>query len=556
MRAGAKGIVQSTDLVPMGFDGTTLTLLHHPTGANVVRTPDWVVLAVPAAPDDAAVPRPQGGRHPRRAGRRLRRAAPGPRRRRRGRTSGSPMTIRWWQQAVVYQVYVRSFADADGDGIGDLEGLRRRLGYIAALGVDAIWLCPVYPSPQRDHGYDVADYVGDRPRLRRPGDVRPARGDCPGPRPAGAAGHRPEPLQRPAPVVPGGPRGRPGERRAGPVLVPRRARRTAEQLAGGLRRLGLDARRRRRPAVVPRHVHAVPARLRPPPPGGRRDVRRRPALLVRSRRRRLPGRRRVAGRQGPGAARRRSARPRRVQHRHPLPSRGPRGVAAVAPGDRRLHGRASRARRDDDRRGLRPAAAGPDGPVHPPGRVPAVLRLRPPAHAVARSVDAAGHRRGLRARPRRTGRGRRSRSTTTTPSASSPASVTSTRPTPRRGRATTCAPRRAPSTSPPAPAEPGPPPACCWRCPAPSTSTKARSWASRRSWRCPTTPVRTRCSPAPAVGRRGGTAVGSRCRGRRARRARTASRSAASARRRRGYRSRRAGAGTPPTDRTVTRTRC
>ncbi len=53
MRAGAKGIVQSTDLVPMGFDGTTLTLLHHPTGANVVRTPDWVVLAVPAAPDDA-----------------------------------------------------------------------------------------------------------------------------------------------------------------------------------------------------------------------------------------------------------------------------------------------------------------------------------------------------------------------------------------------------------------------------------------------------------------------------------------------------------------------
>ena len=53
MRAGAKGIVQSTDLVPMGFDGTTLTLLHHPTGANVVRAPDWVVLAVPAAPDDA-----------------------------------------------------------------------------------------------------------------------------------------------------------------------------------------------------------------------------------------------------------------------------------------------------------------------------------------------------------------------------------------------------------------------------------------------------------------------------------------------------------------------
>jgi hypothetical protein len=58
----------------------------------------------------------------------------------------------------VYQVYVRSFADGDGDGIGDLEGLRSRLDHIASLGVDAIWLNPIYPSPQRDHGYDVADY--------------------------------------------------------------------------------------------------------------------------------------------------------------------------------------------------------------------------------------------------------------------------------------------------------------------------------------------------------------------------------------------------------------
>ena len=63
MRAGAKGIVQSTDLVPMGFDGTTLTLLHHPTGANEVRTPDWVVLAVPAAPDEQLYLDLRGGRH-------------------------------------------------------------------------------------------------------------------------------------------------------------------------------------------------------------------------------------------------------------------------------------------------------------------------------------------------------------------------------------------------------------------------------------------------------------------------------------------------------------
>jgi alpha-glucosidase len=65
----------------------------------------------------------------------------------------------WWQDAVVYQVYVRSFADANGDGVGDLEGIRNRLDHIAALGVDAIWLNPCYPSPQRDHGYDVADYL-------------------------------------------------------------------------------------------------------------------------------------------------------------------------------------------------------------------------------------------------------------------------------------------------------------------------------------------------------------------------------------------------------------
>jgi len=69
------------------------------------------------------------------------------------------MTPAWWSDAVVYEIYVRSFADSDGDGVGDLPGIRSRLGYLRELGVDAIWLTPFYPSPGADHGYDVADYT-------------------------------------------------------------------------------------------------------------------------------------------------------------------------------------------------------------------------------------------------------------------------------------------------------------------------------------------------------------------------------------------------------------
>ncbi|MEH0828854.1 MULTISPECIES: glycoside hydrolase family 13 protein [unclassified Micromonospora] len=64
----------------------------------------------------------------------------------------------WWRSAVVYQVYVRSFADANSDGVGDLQGIRQRLPYLRDLGVDALWLTPFYTSPQVDAGYDVADY--------------------------------------------------------------------------------------------------------------------------------------------------------------------------------------------------------------------------------------------------------------------------------------------------------------------------------------------------------------------------------------------------------------
>jgi alpha-glucosidase len=73
----------------------------------------------------------------------------------------------WWQEAVVYQVYPRSFADASGDGVGDLDGLRARLEHLQWLGVDAVWLSPIYRSPMADFGYDVADYC----------DVDPLFGD-------------------------------------------------------------------------------------------------------------------------------------------------------------------------------------------------------------------------------------------------------------------------------------------------------------------------------------------------------------------------------------------
>src|ERR671926_208541 len=74
-----------------------------------------------------------------------------------------PGRAMWWRDAVVYQIYPRSFQDSDGDGIGDLRGIAERLDHLVELGVDAFWLSPMYPSPLADFGYDVADYTAVDP---------------------------------------------------------------------------------------------------------------------------------------------------------------------------------------------------------------------------------------------------------------------------------------------------------------------------------------------------------------------------------------------------------
>ena len=75
------------------------------------------------------------------------------------------MKTGWWKKATVYQIYPRSFCDSNGDGIGDLNGIRSKLDYLKELGVDVIWLSPIYKSPMRDNGYDISDYLGINPEF-------------------------------------------------------------------------------------------------------------------------------------------------------------------------------------------------------------------------------------------------------------------------------------------------------------------------------------------------------------------------------------------------------
>ena len=72
-------------------------------------------------------------------------------------------TKKWWKNAIIYQIYPRSFCDSNGDGIGDIPGIISKLPYLKDLGIDAIWLSPVYSSPGYDNGYDISDYKNINP---------------------------------------------------------------------------------------------------------------------------------------------------------------------------------------------------------------------------------------------------------------------------------------------------------------------------------------------------------------------------------------------------------
>ena len=305
---------------------------------------------------------------------------------------GSPKSDpdRWWHGGVFYQIYPRSYADSDGDGVGDLPGIVSKLDHLAGLGISGVWLSPVTCSPNRDWGYDVSDYRDIDPDYGTLDDLDALV------RAAGERGIRilmdlvPNHTSDRASLVrrrterPG--LGAPRLLRVG---RPQARREPAQQLDEHLRRPGLAARRGER-SVLPAQLRGGPTGPQLVERGRAARVRRDRALLVGPRRGRLPDRRVQHDDQGQGAARqpaRERGRPAgpavhgcagRLQHR---PPRGPRHPAPLARHRGHLRARAAPHRRDQRR-----AADDAD----------AVLRGR--ARRAARRLQLRLHQRAVRGR--------------------------------------------------------------------------------------------------------------------------------------------------------------
>ena len=208
----------------------------------------------------------------------------------------------WWRHGVIYQIYIRSFADSDGDGIGDLGGIRSRLPYLRDLGVDAIWITPFYPSPMADGGYDVADYRDIEPQFGSLSEAEELVRDAHDARPQGHHRHRPQPLLEPA------------RRGSVPHWRPSRGRRSGRATSSarvvaptassrpttGSRSFGGSAWRRLPDGDWYLHLFAPGAAgLQLGESRGRRGLPSHAALLARPRRRRFPHRRRQLAEEGP-----------------------------------------------------------------------------------------------------------------------------------------------------------------------------------------------------------------------------------------------------------------
>ncbi len=314
----------------------------------------------------------------------------------------------WWRQAVIYQVYPRSFADADGDGLGDLRGITQRLTHLATLGVDALWLSPFYPSELADGGYDVDDYRDVDPRLGTLDDFDAMAAEA----------HRLG-LKVIVDLVPNHTSHRHAWFREALAAGPGSAARDRYVFRDG------RGERGELPPTDWQSVFGGSAWKRVPDGQWylhlftpeqpdlnweneqvRADFRTTLKFSVRPRRRRLPRRRGARAGQGPDRAAARPSAPRAEQRggarglrpRHPpvlRPRRRPRGLPRLAQDPRRLH--------PAPHGGGRGVGAGrPARAVRPPGRAGAGVQLRVPPGRLGRGGAARDHHRlaGRRARRR------------------------------------------------------------------------------------------------------------------------------------------------------------